>query len=45
MTGGKVSEEGECRLDAMIRTTDGFQIGLAGFSPQLLSRFAIWDSL
>jgi ATP-dependent DNA helicase RecG len=26
MTGGKVSEEGECRLDAMVRTTDGFQI-------------------
>ena len=26
MTGGKVSEDGERRLDAMIRTTDGFQI-------------------
>jgi ATP-dependent DNA helicase RecG len=26
MTGGKVSEEGERRLDAMVRTTDGFQI-------------------
>src|SRR5580700_7829697 len=26
MTGGKVSEEGEQRLDAMVRTTDGFQI-------------------
>ncbi len=26
MTGGKVSEEGERRLDAMLRTTDGFQI-------------------
>jgi ATP-dependent DNA helicase RecG len=26
MTGGKVSEDGECRLDAMVRTTDGFQI-------------------
>jgi RecG-like helicase len=26
MTGGKVSEEGERRLDAMVRTTDGFEI-------------------
>jgi ATP-dependent DNA helicase RecG len=26
MTGGKVSEEGERRLDAMVRTSDGFQI-------------------
>jgi ATP-dependent DNA helicase RecG len=26
MTGGKVSEDGERRLDAMVRTTDGFQI-------------------
>jgi len=26
MTGDKVSEEGECRLDAMVRTNDGFQI-------------------
>ncbi len=26
MTGGKVSEEGERRLDALVRTTDGFQI-------------------
>jgi ATP-dependent DNA helicase RecG len=26
MTGGKVSEDGERRLDAMIRTTDGFKI-------------------
>ncbi len=26
MTGGKVSEEGEQRLDAMVRTHDGFQI-------------------
>jgi ATP-dependent DNA helicase RecG len=26
MTGGKVSEEGEKRLDAMVRTSDGFQI-------------------
>jgi ATP-dependent DNA helicase RecG len=26
MTGGKVSEDGEQRLDAMVRTTDGFQI-------------------
>ena len=26
MTGGKVSEEGDRRLDAMVRTTDGFQI-------------------
>jgi ATP-dependent DNA helicase RecG len=26
MTGGKVSEEGEKRLDAMVRTNDGFQI-------------------
>ena len=26
MTGGKVSEEGERRLDAMVRTTDGFAI-------------------
>jgi ATP-dependent DNA helicase RecG len=26
MTGGKVSEDGECRLDAMVRTSDGFQI-------------------
>src|SRR5947207_3601212 len=26
MTGGKVSEEGEHRLDAMVRTNDGFQI-------------------
>ena len=26
MTGGKVSEEGQRRLDAMVRTTDGFQI-------------------
>jgi ATP-dependent DNA helicase RecG len=26
MTGGKVSEEGERRLDAMVRTTDGFRI-------------------
>jgi ATP-dependent DNA helicase RecG len=26
MTGGKVTEEGERRLDAMVRTNDGFQI-------------------
>jgi ATP-dependent DNA helicase RecG len=26
MTGGKVSEDGEQRLDAMVRTNDGFQI-------------------
>jgi ATP-dependent DNA helicase RecG len=26
MTGGKVSQEGDRRLDAMVRTTDGFQI-------------------
>jgi ATP-dependent DNA helicase RecG len=26
MTGGKVSEDGERRLDAMVRTADGFQI-------------------
>src|SRR5580658_10032 len=26
MTGGKVSEDGERRLDAMVRTSDGFQI-------------------
>jgi ATP-dependent DNA helicase RecG len=26
MTGGKVSDEGEQRLDAMVRTNDGFQI-------------------
>jgi len=26
MTGGKVTEEGEQRLDAMVRTNDGFQI-------------------
>ncbi len=26
MTGGKISEEGERRLDAMVRTNDGFQI-------------------
>lgn len=26
MTGGKVSEEGERRLDAMVRTSDGFEI-------------------
>jgi ATP-dependent DNA helicase RecG len=26
MTGGKVSEEGQRRLDAMVRTNDGFQI-------------------
>ena len=26
MTGGKVSEDGERRLDAMVRTTDGFEI-------------------
>src|SRR6266550_2974849 len=26
MTGGRVSEEGERRLDAMVRTTDGFKI-------------------
>jgi ATP-dependent DNA helicase RecG len=26
MTGGKVSQEGERRLDAMVRTSDGFQI-------------------
>ncbi len=26
MTGGKVSEDGERRLDAMVRTTDGFKI-------------------
>jgi ATP-dependent DNA helicase RecG len=26
VTGGKVSEEGERRLDAMVRTNDGFQI-------------------
>ena len=26
MTGSKISEEGERRLDAMVRTTDGFQI-------------------
>ncbi|MGH8631224.1 MAG: helicase-related protein, partial [Burkholderiales bacterium] len=27
MTGGKVSEDGEQRLDALVRTTDGFEIG------------------
>jgi ATP-dependent DNA helicase RecG len=26
MTGGKISEDGERRLDVMVRTTDGFQI-------------------
>ena len=26
MTGGKISEDGERRLDAMVRTTDGFEI-------------------
>ena len=26
MTGGKISEEGERRLDAMVRTNDGFEI-------------------
>jgi len=26
MTGGKISEPGERRLDAMVRTSDGFQI-------------------
>jgi ATP-dependent DNA helicase RecG len=26
MTGGKVSEEGDRRLDAMVRSNDGFQI-------------------
>jgi ATP-dependent DNA helicase RecG len=26
MTGGKVSEEGEKRLDAMVKTNDGFKI-------------------
>jgi ATP-dependent DNA helicase RecG len=26
MTGGKVSEDGERRLDALVRTNDGFQI-------------------
>jgi ATP-dependent DNA helicase RecG len=26
MTGGKISEDGQRRLDAMVRTTDGFQI-------------------
>ena len=26
MTGGKVSEEGQKRLDAMVKTNDGFQI-------------------
>jgi ATP-dependent DNA helicase RecG len=26
MTGGKISEDGERRLDAMVRTTDGFRI-------------------
>jgi ATP-dependent DNA helicase RecG len=26
MTGGKISEDGERRLDAMVRTNDGFQI-------------------
>jgi ATP-dependent DNA helicase RecG len=26
MTGGKISEEGERRLDAMVRTSDGFEI-------------------
>jgi ATP-dependent DNA helicase RecG len=26
MTGGKVSEDGERRLDALVRTTDGFQL-------------------
>jgi len=26
MTGGKITEDGERRLDAMVRTTDGFQI-------------------
>ncbi|MGH9602670.1 MAG: ATP-dependent DNA helicase RecG, partial [Terriglobales bacterium] len=27
MTGGKVSEDGEKRLDALVRTSDGFEIG------------------
>jgi ATP-dependent DNA helicase RecG len=27
MTGGKVSEDGEKRLDALVRTADGFEIG------------------
>ena len=26
MTGGKISEEGERHLDAMVRTNDGFEI-------------------
>jgi ATP-dependent DNA helicase RecG len=26
MTGGKVTEEGQCRLDAMVKTNDGFKI-------------------
>jgi len=26
MTGGKISEDGERRLDALVRTSDGFQI-------------------
>jgi len=30
MTGGKVSEDGEKRLDAMVRTSDGFQIAELG---------------
>ncbi len=27
MTGGKISEDGEQRLDALVRTSDGFEIG------------------
>src|SRR6266849_2445814 len=34
MTGGKVSEEGERRLDAMVRTTDGFKIAELDLEPR-----------
>ncbi len=48
MTGGKVSEEGQKRLDAMVRTNDGFKIaeldlGIAG-SGRILRHAASGDA-
>ena len=43
MTGGKISEDGERRLDAMVRTNDGFQIAeldLGAARPRRILRYA-----
>ena len=39
MTGGKISEDGERRLDAMVRTNDGFQIANSTLSCEVPESF------